>query len=285
MVIPGVIAFFLFSYLPMFGIYISFTDYQPGKALFSGKFVGLKWFTMFLNNAMSFRILRNTFLLGLYSLLWGFPAPILLALLLNEISNVKFKRLVQTVTYLPHFVSSVIVVGMMMEICSRDGAVNQIRHLFGFSDIIQFLADPKYFRTIFISMGIWQGLGWGTIIYLAALTNVNVELYEAAVIDGANRLQRCWHITIPEILPTVSILLILSVGSILYSDSQKILLLYNPQIYETADVIGTYTYREGIQNARYAYTSAVGLFLSILSFIMVFGSNMVSKHVTRNSLW
>ena len=230
------------------------------------------------------RLLKNTFLLGLYSLLWTFPAPILLALLLNEIGNGTYKRVVQTISYLPHFISTVIIVGLLKEILSLHGVVNDLIANVGLEPV-HFFARPGWFRTIFIGSGVWQTVGWNSIIFLAALSGVDPELYEASLVDGANRVQRMIHVSVASILPTIIILFILSLGGILNTDFQKILLMYNPNTYETADVIDTYVYREGIVDARYSYGAAVGLFKSLIAFAFVFAANMISRKVSDTSLW
>jgi putative aldouronate transport system permease protein len=284
MVLPGFALVFIFSYIPMYGILIAFKDYSVAKGIWGSSWVGLKYFEMFLSNPLAMRTLKNTILLGLYSLLFGFPAPIILALLFNELRSHLFKRFVQTVSYFPHFISTVIIVGMIKEFTSLSGFVNNAIGYLGI-DPINFLAESEFFRTIFISSGIWQGIGWGTILYLAALSNVDPTLYDVASIDGANRWQKIRNISLPSIMPTTIILFILAVGGILSSDFTKVLLLYNPATYETADVIGTYVYREALQGGRFEYGAAVGLMLSVVSFIFVFITNGISRKISESSLW
>ena len=225
---------------------------------------------------MAFRTLKNTIILGVYSLLWSFPVPIILALLFNELRSPRFKKFVQTVSYFPNFISVVIIAGMLSEFCSREGLFNQIIRALG-GETTMFLLEPAYFRTIFIASGIWQTAGFGTIIYLAALSGVDPTLYDVANIDGAGRLQRVIHISLPALRPTMTILLIFAVSGILGTDFQKIILLYNPDTYEVADVIGSYTYREGILNARFEYTTAIGLFMSLVSFILLLPRDGLSR--------
>ncbi|MGN7360529.1 ABC transporter permease [Paenibacillus sp. SAF-054] len=284
MTLPGFIVVFIFKYVPIYGILIAFKNYDVAAGIFNSPWVGLKHFYSFFHNPFSPRLIKNTFLLGFYSLIWSFPAPLVLALLLNEVRNKLFKRWVQTIVYFPHFLSVVIIVGFIKEFTALDGLFNQIIAWFGFEPV-PMLAKPEYFRTLFIGSGIWQSVGWGTIIYLAALSGVDEVQHEAAIIDGANRWQRLRHITWPAILPATTILLILSLGSVVGSDFQKIILMYNPNIYVTADVIDTYVYRQGILGAQYEYSTAVGLMLSVIAFLFVAGGNWLSKKVSDTSLW
>lgn len=284
MVIPGMVMIFIFNYIPIYGILIAFQDYNPMAGIFGGDWVGLKYFKQFLTNPYIGRLFKNTLQLGLYSLFWGFPGPIILALLLDQLPYQKYKRVVQSVSYLPHFISMVVVVGIIKNFCGMDGIFNMIRDFFG-ADKVAFLAEPKYFRTIYVTSGIWQGIGWGSIIYLAALSAVDPQLHEAGAIDGANRWQKIRYITWPSILPTTSIMLIFNISGILGSDFQKILLLYSEATYSTADVINTYVYREGILGGKFEYTTAIGLMMSIISFILLTLANHFSKKVTDTGLW
>lgn len=275
----------VFRYLPIYGIVMAFERYTPSKGFFHSEFVGLKYFIQFFRDPFCFRIIKNTVLLSLYSLLWTFPAPILLALLLNEIRHARYKKLVQTVTYLPHFISVVILVGLMKELFSSvDGIVNRLIVALGGS-AVNFFSEPGWFRSLYIGSSLWQGVGYGSIIYLAALAGIDMEQYEAARIDGANRLQKILYITLPGIMPTTVILLIMRMGSLFSNDFQKILLMYSPATYSTADVISTYTYRYGLENSNYSYAAAIGLMLSVISFVFVWGANAFSKKVSENSLW
>ena len=284
MVLPGFLAVLIFNYFPMYGILIAFKDYSPVRGILGSDWVGLQHFQDFFNNPMAFRILKNTLILGVYNLLWSFPVPVILALLFNELKNKIFKKVVQTVSYFPNFISVVIIAGMLTEFCSREGLFNQIVRMFG-GEPVTFLLEPKYFRTIFIASGIWQSAGFGTIIYLAALSGVDPTLYDVANIDGAGRWQQMLNISLPALKPTMVILLIFSVSGILGSDFQKIILLYNPDTYEVADVIGSYTYREGVLGARFEYTTAIGLFMSVISFILLSLANLISRKVAEVSLW
>jgi putative aldouronate transport system permease protein len=284
MILPGFLLVFIFNYMPMYGVLMAFEDYSFSRGILGSKWVGLKHFITFFGNPMAFRVVKNTLAMGVYSLLWSFPAPVVFALLLNEIRSARFKKLVQTVSYFPYFISTVIVAGMLLEFCARDGMINQLRMAIGLNPIT-FLLDPKYFRTIFIASGIWQTTGYGTIIYLAAISNIDPTLYDVASLDGANRFQKMRHITLPAMMPTVTILLIFAVSGILGSDFQKIMLLYTPQTYPVADVIGTYTYREGILGAKFEYSTAIGLFNSLVSFILLSIANFISKRASETSLW
>lgn len=239
---------------------------------------------MFFTNPLAVRTIGNTFLLRFYNLLWSFPAPIILAILFNELNKPKFKKFVQTVSYYPNFVSTVIIVEMLSTFCQSDGLFNNIRALFDLP-ALNFMGEPQYFRTLFIASGIWQGVGFGTIIYLASLSGVDPTLYDVADIDGAGRFAKIMNITLPHLKPTILILFILAVGGTFSADSQKVLLMYSPATYSTADVIGTYTYREGIQGAKFEYTTAVGLFQTGINFIFLLVTNYVSRKMSDTSLF
>lgn len=284
MTLPGLAVILVFNYFPMYGVTIAFKDYSPRAGILHSPWVGLKYFISFFSNPLAFPILKNTFLLGLYSLIWSFPAPVILSLLFNELRGVWFKKITQTISYFPHFISIVIVCGMIKEFSSRGGLFNQIGALLG-NEPVSFLLDPKYFRTLFIASGIWQSVGFNSIIYLAALSGVDKELLDAAAIDGANRLHRIRYINWPAIAPTTVVLLIFAISNILGNDFTKVLLLYSPQTYSVADVIGTYTFREGIQGQKFEYATAIGLFMSAIGFILIIVSNWVSRRVSNQSLW
>jgi putative aldouronate transport system permease protein len=228
-------------------------------------------------------LIRNTVLLSLYELVFAFPASILLALLLNELRSNRFKRVVQTVTYMPHFISIVVISGMLVDFLSRDGLINNLIAMFGF-ERTAFLGEAGWFRSIYISSNIWQSVGWGSIIYLSAMSSIDPSLYEAARVDGANRWKQTLHITIPGIMPTIVILFILQIGSFMTVGTEKILLLYNPTTYETADVIGTFLYRKGILEADYSYSAAVGLFNAVINFALLVLANAFAKR-SGNNLW
>jgi putative aldouronate transport system permease protein len=274
----------IFSYIPMYGILIAFKSYKVSLGIWGSQWVGLQWFRQFFENPFALRTVRNTLIIGFYSLIFGFPAPIILALLFNELKDGKFKKTVQTLSYYPNFVSTVIIVGFIHSFCASDGMFNMLRQLFG-QGTLNFLGEAKYFRFIFVASGIWQGIGFGTIIYLASLSGVDPTFYDVAAIDGANRFQKVIHVTLPHIRPTIVILFIFAVGGVFNADTQKILLLYNPQTYETADVIGTYVYREGLLGARFEYSTAIGLFQTVINFIFLVTTNQIAKKLNDTSLF
>lgn len=284
MILPVLAFYVIFCYVPMYGVVIAFKDFSPMKGILGSSWAGLKYFQEFFSSIYAGRTIRNTLLISLYSLLWGFPAPIILALLLNEIRNVHFKKIVQTVTYLPHFISLIVVCGLIVNFCQQQGLFNNIITFFGGQRIL-FLQQPEWFRTIYISSGIWQGIGWGSIIYLAALSGIDQELYEAAAIDGANRWKQTIHVTLPGIAPTIIILLIMNIGHLMSVGYEKVILLYNPLTYTTADVISSFVYRVGLQQFNYSYATAVGLFNSLVNLALLVGANAVSRKVNEVSLW
>ncbi len=274
----------IFRYLPMAGNIIAFRRFIPGGSIFGEQWVGLRYFEMFINDPTFWQVFRNTVVLGALTLLFTFPIPIVLALLLNEVRSRRFKSFVQTVSYLPHFISVVIVVGMIMQMVSLNGTVNQILGALTGSTV-NFIQDADWFRTIYVSSDVWQTAGWGTILYLAALTQIDNTLYESARIDGANRWQQTWHITLPGIAPTIITLLILNIGNFLAVGFEKVFLLYNPLTYETGDVISTYLYRVGLVSNNISYATAIGLFESVVGLVMVFSANAISRRVAGSSLW
>ncbi|KQU00644.1 protein lplB [Sanguibacter sp. Leaf3] len=278
------IFFLVFRYLPMLGNVIAFRRFRPGGSIFGDEWVGLRYVQMFLEDPTFWKVFGNTLALGALSLLVCFPLPIILALLLNEVRSRYFKRFVQTVSYLPHFLSIVIVAGMLMQILSLEGTVNQILGFFG-GDAISFLQQPEWFRTIYVSSEVWQTVGWGTILYLAALTTVDASLYEAARIDGANRWSQTWHVTLPGIRPTMVTLLILNIGAFMAVGFEKILLIYNPMTYPTADVISTYLYRVGLVSNNFSYAAAIGLFEAIIGLTLILSANAISRRAVGASLW
>ncbi|GEN50457.1 sugar ABC transporter permease [Alkalibacterium pelagium] len=279
-----VVYLIVFQYLPMIGNVIAFRRFVPGGSMLGQEFVGLRYFEMFWNDRTFWRVFRNTLTIGGYTLLFNFPIPIIFALLLNEVKSIKFKRFVQTASYLPHFISMVIVAGMIMEMLSASGIVNQVIEWFGGNPTI-FLQRAEWFRTIYVGSEIWQRTGWGAILYLAALTNIDPNLYEAAAIDGAGRLKQTWHVTLPGIMPTIITLLILNIGNFMNVGFEKVFLLYNPLTYETGDVISTYLYRIGLGSANFSYATAIGLAQAVIGFILVMGANLLSRKLTNRSLW
>jgi len=279
------LAFFLiFRYLPMFGNVIAFRKYVPGGSIFGQSWSGLRYFKLFVSDPNFWQVFGNTLILGALTLVVCFPLPIVLALLLNELRTRWFKRFVQTVSYLPHFMSIVIVVGMVMQLTSVEGTVNQVVKAFGGSPV-SFVQEPDWFRTLYVSSEVWQTVGWGTILYLAALTTIDQPLYEAARIDGAGRWRQTWHITLPGIRPTMVTLLILNIGTFMAVGFEKILLLYNPLTYPTADVIPTYLYRVGIVSNNFSYAAAIGLFESAIGLTLVLSANAISRRTVGASLW
>lgn len=284
MAIPVILYFILFMYLPMFGLVIAFKKYDIAKGIFGSQWVGFKYFKEFFTGLYFKRTLKNTLMLSGGNILFGFPAPIIFALLLNELRNKHFKKTVQTITYLPHFISLVVVCGMLTNFFSSDGVATQIIMKFG-GEKMNYLASTKYFRTIYIASEIWQSIGWNSIIYLAALTGIDMQLYEAAVIDGAGKWKQMLHVTLPGILPTISVMLILEIGKMLSLGYEKVILLYSPNTYEVADTISSFVYRKGLNNFMYSYASAVGLFQSVVNIILLIASNKLSKRISGSALF
>ncbi|QNK59531.1 sugar ABC transporter permease [Paenibacillus sp. PAMC21692] len=285
MLLPVVSYYLLFYYVPMYGVQIAFKDFSPLQGITNSDWVGFKYFIEFFDSYYFWRVTRNTVLLSLYNLLLAFPAGIILALLLNLIQNQVFKRTVQSITYVPHFISLVVVVGMMVDFLSRDGLINQIMSFVFGIEPISFFLEPGWFRTLFISSGIWQNVGWNSIIFIAAIASIDPTLYEAGKMDGAGRWRQLLHITLPGIMPIITILFILEVGMLMAVSDEKILLMYKPSTYETADVIGTYVYRKGVLGADFGYSAAVGLFNSVINFVLLVIANQTSKKYTGNRLW
>ncbi|GIM91881.1 ABC transporter permease [Paractinoplanes toevensis] len=276
--------FVVFRYLPMLGNVIAFRRYSPGGDLFGEYWVGLRYFKMFLNDPSFWQVFTNTLIIGGLTLLFCFPLPIVLALLLNEVRTRWLKGFVQTISYLPHFLSIVVVAGIVLQVVSVDGVVNQGLRAVG-HDAISFIQEPGWFRTIYVSSEVWQTVGWGTILYLAALTTIDDDLYQAARVDGANRWRQTWHVTLPGIRPTMMTLLVLNIGTFLAVGFEKILLLANPLTYPTADVISTYLYRVGIVSGSFSYAAAIGLFESVIGLTLVLGANRLSRRLVGTSLW
>lgn len=284
LVLPVIAYYLIFHYIPLYGAQIAFRDFVPAKGIAEGKWVGFKHFLTFIKGAYFSRVVGNTFIINILSLLFAFPAPIVLALLLNELRWPKYKKSVQTISYLPHFISMVVAMGMVKNFCSTNGLFNDLSVILG-NQRVNFLQKPEYFRTIYILSDIWQGIGWGSIIYIAALTNVDSALYEAASIDGAGRFKKLLHVTLPSIAPTIIIMLIMRVGSLFSLGYEKTILLYSPSTYKTADIISSYVYRVGLTEFNYSYSAAVGLMNSVVNFLFVFIANMISRKVSEVSLW
>ena len=285
LIIP-VVYYVVFRYIPMFGNIIAFRKYSAGGNIFGSQWSGFKYFKQFLGDPAFRRAFGNTLILNFSYLVVRFPLTLIFALLLNEIKWLPWKKFVQTVSYLPHFISMVIVAGMIKEVLSTSGPINSFLVSIG-QQAIEFIALPEWFPTIFVASGIWQGLGWGSILYLAAIAGINPELYEAAKVDGATHLQQVLHITIPCILPTITTLLILDIGGMVGSGAafEKVFLLYNPMTYETSDIVSTYVYRMGVYSGNYSYATAVGLFEGLLNLILLTAANFTSKKVAGESLW
>jgi len=284
MILPVLAYYIIFHYTPMYGLIIAFKDFQPIKGISGSDWVGLKHFSDFFQSFYFWRILKNTVVISCTNLLFGFPAPIILALLINELKNKYFKSTVQSISYMPHFISLVVVCGLIKDFTSDAGVISYIVSLFG-GQATTLLNEAKNFVPIYVASDIWQSVGWGTIIYLAALTGIDQEQYEAAQVDGANKWRQTLHITIPGIMPTIIIMLVLRMGSMLSVGFEKIILLYNPAVYSSADVISTFVYRKGLQDFAFSYSAAVGLFNSVINFILLVTANKLSKKFSESSLW
>lgn len=284
MMIPVLAFYFVFHYAPMYGAMIAFKDYSPMKGVMGSDWVGLTHFQDFFQGYYFWRILENTVVISLLTLVFEFPAPILLALLINEVRNQRFKRFVQTVTYMPYFISLVVICGMITDFTNSGGIIHSMMSALGYSGE-SLLQKPEWFRPIYVLSEIWQRIGWESIIYLAALMSVDQEQYEAARIDGANRWKQMLHITLPGILPIVTIMFILRMGNMLNVGFEKIILLYNPVTYQTADVISSFVYRKGLLEFGWSFSSAVGLFNSVINLMLLVAANSISRRVNQNSLW
>jgi putative aldouronate transport system permease protein len=281
---PVIIYLLLFSYKPMYGVLIAFQNFRPATGISGSAWVGVKHFKDFFTDFYFTRIIKNTVLISVYSILWGFPIPIIFALLLNELKSLKFKKIVQTTSYLPHFISVVIVCSIITQFSYTNGLFNDIIVFLG-GKRSSLLQDPGNFRTIYVTSGVWQGFGWNSIIYIAAIAGIDQELYESAHIDGAGRFSQIWYITLPGIVSTIIILFILRTGSILSVGSEKTLLLYNPLTYSTSDIISTYTYRRGIIEGAFSYSTAVGLFNSVINLFFLLSTNYISRKVSDIGLF
>lgn len=285
MLAPVIVYFLLFKYWPMLWMSISFYDYKFIKGFAGSKFVGLKHYINFFTGLDFWNLIRNTVMINVYVLLFVFPIPIVFALLLNELRRLRYKRLVQTVSYLPYFISTTVLVSMIITFLSPTvGTLNAILKQFTGSTIY-FLGSPKYFRSIYVLSSIWQGTGWNAIVYLSALTSIDAALYEAAIVDGAGRLRQTWHVTLPGIRNTIMILLILQIGRMMNVGFEKVYLLQNPLNTSVSEVITTYVYKQGIVNANASYSTAVGIFNSVISFALILMSNTVSRKFSEVSLW
>ncbi len=285
MILPVLAYYIIFHYFPMYGAIIAFKNYTPIKGILDSDWVGLAHFQSFFSSYYFWRILKNTLIISLYTLCFEFPMPILLALLLNEVRNKAFKKVAQSITYMPYFISMIVICGMIKDFTNSGGLINTlVMNVFG-TDGQAFLQKPGMFRAVYVISEIWQRIGWESIIYLAALTGIDQEQYEAARIDGASRLQQMWRITLPGITPVVVIMFILRVGNLLNVGFEKIILLYNPVIYETADVISSFVYRKGLLEFNWSYSTAVGLFNSVINLFLLVAANRLSRKFTESSLW
>ena len=283
--VPAILYFVLFKYLPMYGVQIAFRDYKFRRGILGSDWVGLQHFRALFSMPSFWEVLRNTFIISFYKLLVGFPAPIILALLLNEVRHTKYKRVIQTVSYLPHFLSWVILASIFLQLLSPSiGPVNHLIRYFG-GKPIYFMADTKWFRSVLVVTSVWKGIGWGSIVYLAALTSINPEFYEAAYIDGATRFQCVRHITLPSLTPVITIMLIFAVGNMIDDDFSQIYNMYNEAVYSVADVLSTYTYNRGLVKMEFGFASAVDLFKNVVSLILVVGTNTIARRINEYGIW
>ena len=284
MLLPVLAWYIIFCYIPMYGVTMAFKNYKPRKGILGSDWVGVKYFVEFFNSFYFWRLMRNTFLISFYGLIFGFPIPIVFAILLNEVKNMPFKKVIQTVTYLPHFITMVVICSLILQFTGGDGFLTQmVNSATGHQGAL--ITDAGMFRTIYTVSGIWQGFGWGSIIYMAAIMGINPELYEAAIIDGANKFRQIIHVTLPGILPTITIMFIMSCGGLLSVGWEKTFLIQSPLTYETSDVISTYVYRKGFEEMNYSFSAAVGLFSSLVNIVFLTISNMLSRRLGETSLW
>ncbi|WP_409345148.1 ABC transporter permease [Paenibacillus sp. MBLB4367] len=283
--IPCILFYAIFRYGPLYGLIIAFKDYNVFTGIMGSEWVGLKYFRKFFEGPDFIMLFRNTLLLGFYTLVFSFPFPILLAVLLNEVRIVRLKKIVQTASYLPTFLSIVIISSMIIDFLSpNNGIINQLLGMFGLKNTY-FLVDPNWFRPIYVTSEIWTHTGYESIIYLAAIAGINPSLYEAARVDGAGRFRMMWHITLPSLLPTILVMFVLKTGAMIRIGYEKVLLLYNPMTYGVADVFSTYVYRKGLLESNYSYGAAVGMFEAVVAMIMLLVANLISKRLGGNGLW
>ncbi len=282
--IPVLLFYLIFQYGPMCGLIIGFQNYKPSRGLLHSPWVGLQNFRDFFTNPFFRRVLLNTIKISVTNLVFSFPMPIILALLISELRTKTYSRVVQTISYIPHFISIVVIVSIMIDLTNRNGAITTFLSKFGFTPVTM-INEPKYFLPLYIISGIWQNIGWNSIIYLSALLAIDAQLYEAARIDGAGKFRQLISVTLPGLAPTIIVMLILQVGKSFNVGYEKIILMYNPLTYEVADVISTYVYREGLINMNWSYSAAVGLFNSVVSFALVWGTNKISQKLSGSGLW
>lgn len=286
MMLPAVVYFTVFHYLPMYGVLLAFKEFKITQGILNSPWVGFEHFNKIMGDSYFYVVLKNTIIISLYKLIFGFPVPIMFALLLSEVSSLKFKKVVQTVSYLPHFISWVVLAGIFFTLFSLDGPVNALLKWFGGQPQL-FLADDRYFRSILVITSIFQGFGWGSIIYFAAISNIDPQLYEATIIDGAGRFKRMFYISIPMLVPVIAIMLILSMSGILDAGFDQIFNMYNVKVYNVADIIDTYVYRKGLIEMNYSYATAVGLFKSVVALILIIAVNRIVKWIggKEYALW
>ena len=284
MLLPVIVYLLIFCYAPMYGVVIAFKDFKPRLGIMESEWVGLKYFKEFVNSVFFGRTLKNTLVLSGLNLLFGFGAPIIFAILLNEVRNLRFKKLVQTVTYLPHFITTVIIASLILIFTDSDGFITQIVNtITGHSGSL--IGDKNMFRPIYVISEIWQGFGWGSIVYLAAIMGINPEQYEAARIDGANKWKQIIHVTLPGMLPIIVVMFIMAVGGLMNVGWEKAFLLQSPITYDTSDIISTFVYRKGFEDMNYSYSAAVGLFNSVINLILLTLANAMSRRVNGSGLW
>lgn len=284
--LPAIVTVIVFRYAPMYGLQIAFKNFKPVRGIWGSPWVGLKYFEQFIDSYQFWKLIRNTLTLSIYSIVANFPAPILLALMLNQLRNERYKKIVQTVTYMPHFISMVVLVGMMnVLLSSSSGLYGNLMKVFGVSNPPNLFANKELFSTLYVFSGVWQNTGWDSIIYLAALTAVSPELHEAAAVDGAGKLKRTIHIDIPALLPTATILLILRMGSILGVGFEKVYLMQNDLNEPVSEIISTYVYKVGLRSAQYSYSAAISLFNTLINFAMLLVVNTFARKVGDTSLW
>ena len=284
MALPVLAYFIIFNYIPMTGIVMAFQKFQIKKGIWGSKWVGLENFARFFSSPYAWRLIRNTLLISFYGLLFSFPLPIIFALCLNEVRNARFKKITQTISYLPYFISIVVVVSILFDFCKSDGVLTKAAEAFGWSGGA-LISSPQWFRTLYIGSNLWQHLGYNSIIFNSALAAIDPQLYEAATIDGANRWQQTVHVTLPGIATTIVVLLILRLGQIMSVGYEKTILMYSPATYETADIIGSYVYRVGLVDADYSYSTAINLFNSVINLLVLFVANQFSRRISSTSLW
>lgn len=285
MLFPVILYYIIFHYAPMYGIIIAFKDFYPLKGIWGSPWAGFKYFQELFTGMYFLPVLKNTIIISFYKLIFGFPAPILLCLLLNEVRHNRFKRVVQSITYLPHFISWVVLAGMVIEILSPSrGPINIILQMLG-SEPVFFIAEAKWFRGVLVVSDIWRSIGWSSIVFLAAVTNIDPELYDVADLDGAGRFRKVWNITLPSITPVIVIMFIFAVGKLINDDFEQVYNLLNTKVMGVGDVISTYTYREGLQRMNYSYSTAVGLFKNVVSFSLVMIANFIARKVSDYAIW